>query len=115
MASVFERNGHWFLRVKDDAGRWKKVFSSARSKAEARRMADELERKYERQRLGLEERPAEDGGGTFKALVEWWLKEFSTRSPHHRSNEWTVNKHLLGSELATLPLVAVTPARIEAF
>ena len=64
MASVFQRAGRWYLRVNDEAGVWRKIPSSARTKTEARRFAEDLERRSERQRLGLEPLPLKDGGGT---------------------------------------------------
>lgn len=64
MASVFERNGRWYLRVKDGAGIWRKIPTLARTKTEARRNAEDYERQSERQRLGLEPLPPKDGGGT---------------------------------------------------
>lgn len=56
MASVYQKRGRgtWYLRVKDAAGRWQDIASSAATKTEARRLAAELDRKAERQRLGLE-------------------------------------------------------------
>src|ERR671924_95746 len=76
MASVFQRRGHdtWYLRVKDASGRWANVASTAQTKTEARRLAADLERKAERQRLGLEPRPS-DCTLTLGELVSWWLRE----------------------------------------
>ena len=48
-------------------------------------------------------------------LLQWWLDTFSNGSTYHRGNESTLNKHLFRSELAPLPLIAVTPERIEMF
>ncbi|SRR6266851_512193 len=115
MASVFERSGRWYLRVKDGAGLWRKIPSEARTKTEARRLAEEFERHAERQRLGLEPLPPVDGGGTLAALLEWWLTEHSSGSPSHEKNKYSVRRHLMASDLARLPLIAVTAQRIEAF
>jgi len=114
VASVFFRKGSWFLRVRGVSGGWQKVRSSARTKTEARRLADELQRKLDRQRMGLEATPAEDGGGTLAELMEWWLQH-TAGAPASASNESQVRKHLVNSELAPLRLVAVTSERIEAF
>lgn len=114
MASVFNREGVWYLRVKDAAGRWVKIrCESAKGKTEARRAADDLERRYERQRLGLEPAMPEDGGGSFASLLEWWLDTYSKGTPSHGWAERTIKKHLLKSELGSLPVAAVTSAKIE--
>src|SRR6185295_1929229 len=114
MASVFQRNGCWYLRVKSPSGAWEKIRSSAQTKTEAKRLAAELERKVDRQRMGLEAPPAEDGGGTLAELMEWWLQH-TAEAPASVSNECQVRKHLINSDLAPLRLVAVTTERIEAF
>src|SRR5215471_20055860 len=98
MASVFVRDGRWYLRVKDGAGVWRKIRTSARTKAEARRNAEDYERAAERQRLGLEPLPPEDGGGTLAELLEWWLKTYSKGTPSHDRNVYSIEKHYLRSE-----------------
>ena len=57
MASVYARNRRWYLRVKDPDGKWIHRASTARTKTEAKHLAWELERKYERARLGLDPLP----------------------------------------------------------
>src|SRR4051812_34675742 len=54
MASVFQRDGTYYVRWKDAAGRWRKQVSSCTTKRHAQRYADDLERKAERQSKGLE-------------------------------------------------------------
>jgi len=54
VASVFEKHGKYYARWKDAAGRWRKQATSCRTKRDAQRDADDLERKAERQRKGLE-------------------------------------------------------------
>ncbi len=115
MASVYEKAGKLYIHYKDARGKWRDKASSARTKTEARRLAGELERRCERQRLGLEPLPAEDGGGTFDELMKWWLDTYSAGSPSHKRNEFSVQKNLIGSELGALRLVHVTPATIEVF
>src|SRR5712664_4755269 len=73
MASVFKRDGRWYLRFKDSAGRWTQQPSAARTKTQARRLADELERKAERERLRLEPIPT-DSDLSLAELCEWWLE-----------------------------------------
>ncbi len=113
MASVFQRTGRWYLRVKDEGGVWRKIPSSARTKTEARRFAEDFERRSERQRLGLDPLPPKDGGGTLAELLTWWLDTYSAGSCSHRNTLSAVRCHLLASELANLSLVQVTAERVE--
>jgi integrase len=115
MASVYEKAGKLYIHYKDARGAWRDKVSSARTKTEARRLAGELERKCERQRLGLEPLPDEDGGGTFDELMRWWLVAYSKGSPSHKRNKSSVEKNLIGSELGTLRLVEVTAGRVEVY
>ncbi len=85
MASVFQRAGRWYLRVKDGGGIWRKIPSSARTNTEARRFAEDFERRSERQRLGLDPLPPKDGGGTLSGLLQWWLATYSAGSSSHRN------------------------------
>ena len=57
MASVTSRNGTWYAKYKDHKGKTIRISTDARSKTEAKRLAEDLERKAERQRLGLEPPP----------------------------------------------------------
>jgi len=113
MASVYEKAGKWYLHYKDARGKWRDKVSTARTKTEARRIASDIERRCERQRLGLDPLPVEDGGGTFAELMRWWLVTYSQGTPSHARNVYSVSKNLIDSELASLRLVEVTPAAIE--
>ena len=44
MATVFRRNGRWFMQFKDATGAWKKRASDFEKKGDALRMAIDLER-----------------------------------------------------------------------
>ena len=114
MASVYEKNGSWYLRVKDVAGRWKAIRSEAKTKTEARRLADDYARKAERQHLGLDPLPT-DPSLTVEKLLRWWLKNYSEGTPSHGRRENSVRKHLLSGELAALPVVALRPGHVETF
>ena len=83
MASVYEKNGKWYLRVKDGSGRWRDRVSTAINKTEAKRLVAELERQAERQQLGLEAGRAADGGGTVEELLQWWLDTYAKGTPSH--------------------------------
>src|SRR5205814_6328711 len=89
--------------------------TSARTKTEARHLAVEMDRRTDRERLGLEPLSPADGGGALAELLKWWLTTVSAGSPSHEWSERTVRKHLLSSELSPLPLMAVSSERIEAF
>src|SRR5512141_1596336 len=59
---VEEREGErWYVRYRDAGGAWRDERSTARTKAEAPRLAGDLERKAERQRYGLELLPGDPG------------------------------------------------------
>src|SRR5512135_2118505 len=104
MASVYERGDKWYVRYKDARGKWRSVASTARTKTEAKRLAGELERKCERQRMGLEELPPEDGGGTLAELLSWWLETYVKRTPSYARMRRLVAHNFLSSELAELRL-----------
>jgi integrase len=115
MASVFERDGKWYLRVKDARGRWVRQASTAGSKTQARRLAADLERRYERQRLGLDLPPDPTGGGTVGALLAWWLETYAKLGPAHSRTASTVRANFEGSPLAGLRLADVTSGVVESF
>ena len=52
MASVYLKAGRWYLRYKNERGRWQDRVSTARTKTEAARLAAELERRREGRRDG---------------------------------------------------------------
>ena len=52
MAEPFKRDGVWLVPWKNHKGRWKQERTKAKTKAEARRIRNDLERQAERQRLG---------------------------------------------------------------
>ena len=115
MASPYRKRGTWYLRWKDDAGRWRGKACGARTKTEARQLQAQLERRDERIRLGIEPGMPEDGGGTLAELLRWWLDTYSRPLASHKTNESAIRVHFLGSDLASLPLTAVTPGRVELF
>ena len=115
MASVYPKAGKWYMHYLDEAGRWRDRVSKAHTKTEAKRLAVELEMRCERQKLGLEALPAEDGGGTVWELLDWWLKTYSKRSPSHQGNVYTVTKHFFGSRLSTMRLAQIKAGDIERF
>jgi hypothetical protein len=92
VASAYEKNGTLYLRYKDAHGKWRGQASKARTKTEAKRLASELERAAERQRLGLEPMAPVDGGGTLRELLRWWLEEYVALTSSSRTVMSTVTK-----------------------
>jgi integrase len=115
MAYVVKRGAKWYAQWKDADGKPRRQVTTAKTRTEAKRFAAEMEQKAERQRHGLEPRPAPDGGGTLDALLEWWLKTYSKGTPSHTRNESAVRVHLIGSSLGKLRLADVTSGKIEVF
>ena len=115
MASVYLRGRKWYLRYKDARGRWRSMPSTARTKTEARRLAGEVERRAERERLGLEAPLPEDGGGTLATLLAWWLATCVSGMPSHGRTKHAVERNLITSPLGALHLIDVTPGRIDEY
>ena len=118
MAAPFQKNGRgaWYVRVKNGAGRWVNVRTSARTKTEAREFERELAMRFDKERKGLSPSMPTNGGGTFRDLLQWWLHERPSQSAFsHKHKLSAVTLHLLGSELADLPLNALSPERVEAW
>jgi integrase len=111
MAFAFSKNGRWYAGWKDASGRKRRQLTTAATKSEARRIADDLERRAERERLGIEAAPAPQM--TFNALADYWLEHHS--SVHCRSHDGNVArlKLHLRPVLGSLTLGQVTPRRLE--
>jgi integrase len=115
MADPYFKKGKWYLRYKDAGGRWRDCVSKARTKTEAKRLAAELEQREERVRRGLEVPLPTNGGGSLDELLEWWMREYLSRSASYKRCLGTIRKHLIGSDLGRLMLVEVTAGRVEQF
>jgi len=113
MASVYQKRGRttWYLRVRDAAGRWQDIASTAATKTEAKRLAADLERKAERQRLGLEPLPT-DCKLTVGELVEWWLRERCPAASHEREQS-RLRKNVIATRLGEVPVRHLTSARVD--
>jgi hypothetical protein len=59
MGSVLNRGGRWVVEWKDATGRYRQKRTKCRTKSEARRMVEDLERQAERQQMGLEALPSD--------------------------------------------------------
>jgi integrase len=114
VASVYLKRGTWYLSFRDANGRWRVKASIAKTKTEARRLADEIERTFDRQARGLEPAELPDGGGTIDGLMEWWLEKF-LRKAGSDTGESSIRKHIIGSALGKVRLVEVTPGKVDLF
>src|SRR5215471_16900957 len=84
MASVYEKRGTWYLRYKDERGRWTAQASGAATKRAARRLAEDLEREAERVRLGVEPALVASGDRTVAQVVDWWLETIWAGRPSYK-------------------------------
>ena len=114
MASVYLKRDTWYLQVIDALGRRRCVASSAKTKTEAKRLAVDMDRRYERQRFGSEPHDLEDGGGTIDELMEWWIETFLSQAASDTGTS-SIRKHIIGSALGQIRLTAVTPGKIDLF
>lgn len=111
MASVYLKRGTWYVQFIDGTGKRRLKSTKAKTKSEARRLADELEIQGDRQRLGLDPVPVQCTW-TLKELCEWWLKQ---RCPPHReqAERSRLAAHVLRSPLGAVPVRELTPRHIE--
>jgi len=109
---VEERPGRrWYVRYRDASGGWCAERSTARTKSEALRLAEDLERKGERQRQGLEPGPT-DPGMTLGELCEWWLREKCPPASVSRERSRLKN-HILSQPIGTVPAARLSAAKLE--
>lgn len=112
MASVYQKRGVWYAGFKDGTGKRRLVRTTALTKTEAKRLALELERSAERQRLGLEQLPT-DSKATLGELCEWWLA--NCVPPRRQYNERKrLQRHVLDAEIGHTPVRHLTPDQIRA-
>src|SRR3954470_25013249 len=118
MASVLKRGGVWYAKWTDASGKRRREPPQARSKAEAKAVADELEVEarrrrnlVQRARNGLPPRP-EDLTGTFAELCTWWLDH---RCPEaSRSGErQRLGKYVVSKPVGALPLAALGSPHLD--
>ena len=107
---VVEQGERWYIRYRDAAG-WRDQRTTARTKAEAQQLADDLERRAERQRQGLEPMAA-DPSLTVGDLCTWWLKE-KCPAASHRAARYQLARHVIGKDVGKVPAARATPARFE--
>jgi integrase len=118
MASIFEKRGQagkWYAKYKDEHGKWRdKALPKGIRKAEALRLASELEHTAWRVEQGLDVRTA-PVTMTVEGLMQWWLQAESPRTASHARNVPTVQRHFCNCDFGRLPLPEVTPGKVDAF
>ena len=109
MPSVFKRDDVWVVKWRNAAGRWKQERTQCETKAEAKAYARQREHRADQQRGGLAPVDAPTTM-TFTDLLAWYDEHHAhlVKSPSRRL---TAGKNL--ANLARLPLVEVTTARLE--
>jgi len=111
MAYVRQRGEIWYVGFRGATGGWTEKASKAQSKTEARRLAADLERQAERQRLGLEAVPGSTAH-TLASLCDWWLEQRCPLQSAKRERG-RLTLHVVKRTLGNLPLRAVTTAVLE--
>jgi integrase len=111
MASVYLKRQTWYARYKNATGSWVATATTAKTKSEAKRIAEDLERRCERQRLGLEVMPI-DSNMTFGQLCEWWLKEWCP-APSLAREQCRLRRHCIEDPLGKVLLKDLTAFQIE--
>ncbi len=101
----------WHVRYRDATGAWRDERCLARTKTEAQRLADDLDRKAERQRHGLEPMPGLQTL-TLGELCEWWLKHKCPAASLSREKS-RLRKHVIGDPIGQLLVQRLTTARID--
>ena len=102
MAWAYKRGARWYAGYRDRRGKRRaRVLRGVSTKTEARRIANEIEAREDRIRLGLE-RPATDVDWTVLDLLEWWLERYSAASRSYRTDRPMIAKHVAGSTLASV-------------
>ena len=114
MSSVFKRGDRWYAKFKNRTGRWEARPTTAKTKTDAIRLAIDIERQAERQRLGLDPLPTDDGENLAELLL-WWEEAYFRHTASYERSKSTFRIHLLESSLAKVPLREVTSGRVEIF
>jgi integrase len=115
MAQPYLRGGRWYLKYKDAAGRWHDKVCDARNKTQAAELLREIQVAEDRARHGLDQRPAQDGGGTVDQMVEWWVEKFLAKKASYEQCIGTIRKHIIGSPLGRRRLTDVASGDVEVF
>ncbi len=115
MASVFEKNGVYYLRYKDERGRWRGIKSAATTKREARRLADDKERLCERVRLGVEQGGGVTAEPSLRDLLDWWLEKVCKDKPSYEKASSAIRLHLREAPFASKTPRDISSGDIEEY
>ena len=114
MASIYSKNGRFYAKFKDAAGRWRdKALPKGVRKAEATRLAYELEGAAVPP-PGQAHVPVPEQM-TVEGLMKWWLEHESPRTASHGPNTSYVKRHFTGTPFAAMALAELTPGKVEVF
>jgi integrase len=112
MGSVYQKEGRWVAKAKV-GGRWKAFGLKCQSKTEAKRLLQEIERKAERQRLGLEPLPS-DCTMTLAELGAWYIKN-RCPEPSQAIEGSRFRKYVYQKPIGALQLPAATSAVLDQY
>jgi integrase len=115
MASAFKRGKRWWVKYRDARGLWQAEPCAGSTKAEAKSLAIDIEKRAERQRHGLEALPPADGGGTLGDLLDWWLETYAKPRVSYERDQYNIRRHFLPDPIAQLRLIDVSPGVVERF
>src|SRR5450432_593639 len=110
MAYVVKRGSSWYARWLDGAGRRRSEKTACSTRKDAQRLAEDIERKAERQRRGLEALPEDAPTMTFGELYKWWWEQYGCKL---RGDFGGFLQKRLVAKLERLPLQEVSAPRIE--
>jgi integrase len=113
MASVFEKNGSFYIRYKDQRGRWRRLKTIAPTRKAARRLGEEKEILCERVRMGLEKGSILIDEPTVGELLDWWLAKVCKGKPSYPKACSAINRHLAAAPFASKRPSEISPGEIE--
>lgn len=113
MTSVRRRGNSWMLDYRDANGRRLRKVVDAKSKGEAKRLLEELAGQVRRQKLGLEDAPAESTL-TLWELCGWWLRSRCPKASRKIEGQ-RLSRHIEKTELGAMLLRDVTAAELEKY
>ncbi len=111
MAYPIERNGKWYVAYKEHNGRRKRQVTTATTKRECQRLADEFENQAWRRRTGLEAVPT-DCTLTLQEACNWWLSE-RCPAPSVSREKSRLQTHVMDHQLATRRVADIDHAAID--
>jgi integrase len=120
MSSAYKRKNKdgsvtWYAKYRDDKGDWTAVRTTARTRVDAKKLAHELDAKWEKVRLGLAEHPGK-WRGDFRGLCELVYERYFSRLKGAESDKAYLRRHAgVGSKLGANSLEEVTTAELNTY